>query len=163
MAKEKEKRIALDYYITGMTAKAIAEIVNVNEKTIGNWITTGNWKNLRDSNLNSDEHSIKNIKSLISEFTEQQIELVNLIKEAQASGDKEEVALLRKQSSFISQEVAIQNKALENLEKKQKTTLTQYLKIMHDVFKQMQEYDKKLYHDILDFQDYLLQHITRTL
>ena len=161
MAKEKEKRIAFDYYTNqGLTAKAIADIVNVSEKTIGNWVDAGNWKAVRDANLNSSQSTFKNIKDLVSELTEQRLEINIEIKEAKELGDNEKVLSLRKQASAISQEVAIQNKALEKLEKEAKVSLGVYLEVMHDVFKNLEHYDKQLYLKTLDFQEIHLSTIS---
>lgn len=163
MAKDKEKRIAFDYYTTqGMTAKAISNIINVNEKTIGKWVDDGNWKAVRDANINSDHHQQKNIKALISELTEQQLEVMQSIKKAQSTGNKVELENLRKQSSAISQEVAVQSKALERISEN-KLSLSSYLLVMDDVFKSLQEYDRLLYQKTIDFQESHLQNISLKL
>lgn len=163
MAKEREKRIAFDYYTKqGLTAKAISDIIGVTEKTISGWVTKGNWKSLRDAHINSEEHQISNIKALISELTEQHIGILEQIKEAQHNNDKPLVELLRKQSSYLSQEVAIQTKALERVSGN-KLTLAVYLKVMNDIFQNLQEYDKTLYASTLDFQETHLQNISLKL
>lgn len=163
MAKEKEKRIAFDYYTNqGMTAKAISDIINVSEKTIGTWVEKGNWKSVRDANINSPKNQAQNIKELISELTEQQLQIAGEIKMAKESGDKNLVAELRKQSSALSQEVAIQTKALERIDD-QKLSLSTYLAVMSDVFQAMDEYDKDLYKKTLEFQESHLQTISLKL
>lgn len=154
MAKEKEKRIAFDYYTNqGLTAKAISEIVNVSEKTMGDWIEKGNWKGVRDANMNSSQSTARNIKDLISELTEQRLELNQEIKEAKKQGDNNLVLSLRKQAAALSQEVAIQNKAIEKLEKESKISLGVYLEVMADIFKNLEHYDKDVYLRTLDFQE----------
>lgn len=160
MAKEKEKRIAFDYYTSqGMTAKAIAEIVNVNEKTIGNWIDKGNWKAVRDANLNSSKNQELNIKELISELTEQQLDISEQIKLAKANNNNEEVSKLRRESAAISQEVAIQTKALERISSN-KISLSTFLTVMTDIFQELEQFDKIIYNQTLDFQESYLQHIS---
>lgn len=154
MAKEKEKRIAFDYYTNqGLTAKAISEIVNVSEKTIGDWVEKGKWKGVRDSNMNSSQNRASKIKELISELTEQQLEISEEIKSAKAVGDKERVIALRQQSASISQEVAIQTKALERMDSENKISLGIYLEVMTDLFKNLEHYDKDVYLKTLDFQE----------
>ncbi|WP_300978921.1 DUF1804 family protein [Flavobacterium sp.] len=154
MAKEKEKRIAFDYYTNqGFTAKAISEIVNVSEKTIGDWVEKGNWKSVRDANMNSSQSTFRNIKDLVSELTEQRLDINREIKEAKELGDNNLVLSLRKQAAAISQEVAIQNKALEKLEKENKIALGTYLEVMNDIFKNLENYDKDIYLKTLDFQE----------
>ena len=154
MAKDKEKRIAFDYYTNqGLTAKAIADIVNVSEKTIGDWVEKGNWKAVRDANLNGAQTRSANIKELISELTDQQLEINIEIKEAKAIGDKDRVIALRKQSATISQEVAIQTKALERMDSDNKISLSTYLEVMNDIFKNLEHFDKDVYLKTLDFQE----------
>jgi len=154
MAKEKEKRIAFDYYTNqGFTAKAISEIVNVSEKTIGDWVEKGNWKSVRDANMNSSQNRASKIKELISELTEQQLEINIEVKLAKAEGDKRLVIALRQQSASISQEVAIQTKALERMDSDNKISLGVYLEVMTDVFKNLEHYDKNIYLKTLDFQE----------
>lgn len=154
MAKEKEKRIAFDYYTNqGFTAKAISEIVNVSEKTIGDWVEKGNWKSVRDANLNGAQTRSANIKELISELTDQQLEINIEIKEAKAIGDKDRVIALRQQSATISQEVAIQTKALERMDSDNKISLSTYLEVMNDIFKNLEHFDKDVYLKTLDFQE----------
>lgn len=154
MAKEKEKRIAFDYYTNqGFTAKAISEIVNVNEKTIGDWVEKGNWKSVRDANVNSSKNQAQKIKEFISELTDQQLEINIDIKGAKAVGDKNLVSELRKQSSALSQEVAIQTKALERLDNDNRISLGTYLEVMTNIFKNLEHYDKAIYLKTLDFQD----------
>ncbi len=146
MAKDKEKRIAFDYYTNqGLTAKAIADIVNVSEKTIGDWVEKGNWKAVRDANLNGAQTRSANIKELISELTDQQLEINIEIKEAKAIGDKVRVIALRQQSATISQEVAIQTKALERMDSDNKISLSTYLEVMNDIFKNLEHFDKDVY------------------
>lgn len=160
MAKDKEKRIAFDYYTKqGLTAKAISEIIPVSEKTIGAWVEAGKWKAVRDANVNTSLNQANNIKELISEMTEQQLQIAEEIKTAKATGDNNLVSELRKQSSALSQEVAIQTKALERLEDG-KLSLSTYLSVMNDIFQGLEQYDKNIYHNTLEFQESHLQTIS---
>lgn len=163
MAKDREKRIAFDYYTNqGMTAKAISDIVGVAEKTIGSWVEKGNWKAVRDANVNSTKNQASNIKELISELTDQQLTIAEEIKEAKANNDKNLVAELRKQSSALSQEVAIQTKALERIDDN-KLSLSTYLTVMTDIFQALENFDKDAYQKTLDFQESHLQTISLKL
>lgn len=154
MAKEKEKRIAFDYYTSqGLTAKEIADMLSVTEKTVGEWVEKGNWKAVRDAKVNGATKRSTNIKELISELTDQQLDLVIEIKQAKAQGDKEMVISLRQQSAALSQEVAIQTKALERMDTDNKISLSSYLDVMNDIFKNLEHYDKDVYLKTLDFQE----------
>jgi hypothetical protein len=90
---------------------------------------------------------------LVSELTEQRLDINREIKEAKELGDNNLVLALRKQAAAISQEVAIQNKALEKLEKENKIALGTYLEVMNDIFKNLENYDKDIYLKTLDFQE----------
>lgn len=154
MAKEKEKRIAFDYYTNqGFTAKAISEIVNVSEKTIGDWVEKGNWRAVREANVHSAKKHTENTKELISALTEQQIGINDEIKIAKENGDRDEIISLRKQSAALSQEVAIHKKALDKFETENKIIFSVYLEIMEDIFKNLEHYDKTIYLKTLDFQE----------
>ena len=62
----------------------------------------------------------------------------------------------------MSQEVAIQTKALERLEDG-KLSLSTYLTVMNDIFQALEQTDKDLYHKTLDFQETHLQTISLKL
>lgn len=161
MAKTKEQKIAFDYYTKqGLTARAIAEILGVTEKTIGRWIESGNWKDLRIAEQSGTQNTYQNLKDLIGALTEQRLELISEINAAKKIGDNETVTKLLKQAAALSQEVAIQNKAIEKTEKERRITLTVYLEVMQDIFKNLEHYDKNLYLQTLDFQDNHLETIT---
>ena len=154
MAKVKEKRIAFDYYTKDhKTAKEIADMLNLAEKTVGDWVKSGNWKSIRDANINSTHNQTQKIKELISELTDQQLDIAEDIKAAKTSGDKNMVIELRKQSSALSQEVAIQTKALERVDSDNKISLSIYLEVQTDIFKNLEHYDKNLYLKTIDFQE----------
>lgn len=61
--------------------------------------------------------------------------------------------LLRQQSATISQEVAIQTKALERMDSDNKISLSTYLEVMNDIFKNLEHFDKDVYLKTLDFQE----------
>ena len=50
------------------------------------------------------------------------------------------------------------NKTLENFDKENKVSLSNYIHVMEEVFKDLLAFDSKLYKDTLDFQD---QHINK--
>ncbi len=57
MAKDKEKRLAKELYLQGKSQKEIAMLTGVTEKTISRWVTTGNWKTIRDAKVNTGNKS----------------------------------------------------------------------------------------------------------
>ncbi|HLT52600.1 MAG TPA: hypothetical protein VKZ97_01845, partial [Flavobacteriaceae bacterium] len=119
MAKHKEKEVAKKYFIEFCkTQKEIAEDLGLTEKTVGKWVSDGNWKALRDARINSSQNQATNIKSLISDLTDRAIEVNEKIKLIEAKGksattvEKDELLEHKKESTRISQEVAMYNKTL---------------------------------------------------
>src|SRR5690606_40963419 len=87
MAKHKEKEVAKKYFIEFCkTQKEIAEDLGLTEKTVGKWVSDGNWKALRDARINSSQNQATNIKSLISDLTDRAIEVNEKIKLIEAKG-----------------------------------------------------------------------------
>lgn len=161
MAKNKEQKIAFDYYTKqGLTAKDISKIIGVTEKTIGRWAEVGAWKEVRIAEMGSAENTYKNLKELIGSLTEQRLELIKEINEAKKLGETAKVTMLLRQAAALSQEVAIQNKAIEKTEKERRITLTVYLEVMQDIFRNLERFDKSIYMQTLDFQDQHLEYIT---
>lgn len=164
MAKKKEKGLAKRLFIEKLMAqKEIAETVNVTEKTIGNWVAAGNWRQLRDAKLNNSESRTENIKKVIEELTNMTLQTLEKIKIAEAQGDQGELLELKKETTRISQEVAMYQKALERLEKEFKISLSTYLEVMEDIFEALMKWDKKAYLKTVDFQKEHLQHIAEKL
>jgi len=169
MAKKGEQAAAKKMFIEFFKdQKEIAEDLGVSEKTIGAWVKKGKWKALRDAKINSRENQAENLKSLISEYTDKAIEVMNKIKLIEAKGksmdatEKDELIDLKKESTRISQEVAMYNKTLTQFQTA-KLPLGTYLEVMEDLFKELQAYDKDLYMKTLDFQRYQLQNVAQKL
>lgn len=173
MAKEKEKNSARIFYTEhGKTAKWIANTLNVTEKTVGNWIAKYKWKELRNANENSVEQQVENIKEIINEIVEDRRTarlhlntLKPLLKIAKDNGDTDEIQSIKDQISDLRRDIVScddgaskWNKTLENLDKNNKVSLSTYIQVMEDIFKDLQNYDPKLYSQSLDFQE---QHINK--
>lgn len=169
MAKHREREVAKKFFIEYFkTQKEIAEDLGITEKTVGKWVAEGNWKALRDAKLNSNEQQVANLKSLIGEYTEKALAILEQIKVLEAKGksitpaEKDELVELKKESTRISQEVAMYNKTLTQ-HQSNKLPLSTYLEVMEDIFKAMQGFDKDTYLKTLDFQKAHLQTIANTL
>lgn len=153
MAKDKEKQSAYLLYVVQMrTAKETALIVNVQEKTVGEWIKKGNWKAERNARMNRDKSRADKVKEVIDNLAEQSIEISKEIEAAKILKDKELVFDLNKRAVAISQQVAMYNKVLANIDKDAKISLETYLTIMELVFAALQSYDHAIYLKTLDFQ-----------
>lgn len=164
MAKKKERGLAKRLFIDKlMSQKEIAETVNVTEKTISNWVNDGNWRQLRDAKLNNSKSRTENIKKVIEELTNMTLQTLKKIKIAEAEGNQDELLELKKETTRISQEVAMYQKALERLEKEFKISLSTYLEVMEDIFEALMKWDKKVYLKTVDFQREHLQEIAEKL
>lgn len=158
MAKDREKQSAYLLYVVQMrTAKEVAALVNVQEKTVGEWIKAGNWKSERMARMNTDKNRADKVKEVIDNLADQSIEITKELEAAKLLRDKESIFDLNKQLVAISQQVAMYNKVLTNIEKDSKISLDVYLKIMDMVFNDLQNFDNSLYMKSLDFQTHHMQ------
>lgn len=164
MAKNKERQKAYEMFVEMFkTQKEIADFLEVSEKTVGDWVKKGNWKNERDARMNSHKTQTQNIHDLISDLTEEAQDLTERIRDAEARGDKTEATDLKKQRLLISQEVSSYNKTLEKIDKENKFTLSTYIDIQEDIFQALKEFDPALYFKTIDFQKQHIQHKSQTL
>lgn len=162
--KDKQKALCKELYFKGdMTQKELAEKIGVTPKTVGLWIKNGHWREERNARHNSRKERVNRIKDIISSLTDDHLEILAKIKHAKSSDDKEALELLRKQSAALSQEIAIQTKALERIDKEHKISLSTYLEVMENIFNAMREHDRELYVTSLDFQQEHLQNVAEKL
>lgn len=160
MAKTQERKAAKEFYIKGKDQKDIARLVGVAEKTISQWVLKYGWKGERDARLNGSKNRINSIKEVIGKLTDQRLDLFEKAKTAQDDGDKEESLSLSKQAASIADEISKYNKTLENLDDKNRMSLSTYLEVMDDIFNQLHKKHPKLYLQLLDFQEEHLSHIS---
>lgn len=173
MAKEKEKQLARIYYIEqGKTAKFISEKLSLTPKTVGNWIAKYGWKELRNAKENGVDKRIDNIKEVIDGIIEDRGAARSLLSKskldlakAQADGETEEakrfkdlVTDTRKDIVGFDDAISKWNKTLENFDKENKISLSNYIHVMEELFKDLQNFDQPLYLKTLEFQE---QHINK--
>lgn len=152
--KAVEKRAARIYYVEQLkTAKEIAQLCNCTEKTIGSWIEAGGWKKERDARLNSCDNQTARIRELISVLSERSLEIEKQIKTELGRGNKVEAADLREESIKIGDQVSKWNKTLEGMDKENRISLSTYLEIMDDIFKNIQLEHPELHMQLLNFQE----------
>ncbi len=156
--KDKEKKTARILYVEqGRTAKDIASLVNVTEKTVSAWVQKFGWRSARNANITSRDNRIENIRKIIDGFASDRLELQTQIKElVKDKGDKEQIAELRKETAKIDSGVANWNKTLENVDKNSRVTLSTYLYVTDNIFKALQMFDTKLYMQSIPFME---QHV----
>lgn len=164
MAKKKEQKIAKELYVNqGLTAKAIAEKGLATEKTIGNWVNKYGWKKLRDAKQNSSELRADRIAQVIETLTDQRLELFQSITRAKEQKDKDLLSQLQKEAVSIDDAISKWNKTLENLNKESRISLSIYLEVMEDIFKNLQAFDPGIHQTTLDFQEEHLNTISMKL
>lgn len=156
---ENKKIIAKRMFINERrTAKEIAAILEVAQKTVGEWIKKQGWKEEREARAVSPGKRSENIEMIISGMAEKRVRLERQIEEEEAKKepDMTTVETIRKNIAAIDYGVANWNKSLVNVQKEGKTTLTQYLQVMDDIFTSMRQYDYQLFLKTVDFQE---QHV----
>lgn len=150
MAKERERRMAKELYMQGKTAKEVARLVGVTEKTVSRWVAKYNWKTLRDAKIYSAKSKVDNIKQILADLAE---ETVAINREIEKETDKEKLIDLRKRRNQLADEAAKWNKALEKLDNQNQVSLSTYIAIMEEIFNALKVYDEKLFYQTLDFQE----------
>jgi len=154
MAKERERRTAHILYVEQKkTAKEVADLVGVSEKTLSDWVTKFNWKTERDARNTSPTQRIGNIESIIAGLAEERIELSRRLHESEKAGNKEEVDEIRRNISKLDDAVSKWNKTLRDINKEARIPLATYLEVMQTIFEALQHYNTKLFMQTLDFQE----------
>lgn len=153
MAKEREKQSAYLLYVVQLKpANEVAALCKVQPKTVGDWIKKGNWKAERNAKLNNSKNQADRVKDLIDSLSEVSIGLLKELDKAKREDDKEAVEFINKQLVANSQQVAMYNKTLQNIDKDAKISLGIYIEIMEMIFSDLQVYDYATYMKTLDFQ-----------
>lgn len=156
MAKDKERKTARILYVEQRkTAKYIAELVGVSEKTVANWIQKYGWKAARNAKVTSSDNQIMNIKQIINDFAQDRIDLQAELKDISATdGDKERISEIRQDMARIDAGVANWNKTLAQVDDESKITLSTYLNIMDKIFDALRDFDVKTYMQTVPFQEF---------
>lgn len=160
MAKDKERKLAKKLYMQGKTGKDIANIVNVEPKTISNWAIKYGWKAEREARVNSTTTEVTNLRTILSDITEKKIENMRDIELARKSKDQDKLDELYGVQRRIADEYSKWNKRLREIEGQDKVELATYIHVMEELFKAIQKYDPKLFMKLLDFQEQHLEDIS---
>ena len=144
---------AKEMFIKGAQQKEIAQKLNISTVSVSKWANEGCWKVERDARATSAKSRVENIHSIIGLLSEQQMELLKKIAEAENAADIEAAKELRKQSDGIADHVSKWNRTLKDIDKENRISLSVYLDVMDDIFRHLKSYDLELYHKTLDFQE----------
>lgn len=169
MAKDKERKTARILYVEqGKTAKEIAGLLNVAEKTISAWVNKYAWKAAQTAKITNRENRISNIRKIIDGFAQDRLDFSRQIAEMSkeknnySTSEKRkkeinsQITELRQELARIDSGVANWNKTLENIDKTSRISLSIYLYVMKKTFSSLQKFNPKLFMKTLDFQE---QHI----
>lgn len=156
MAKDRERRLAEELYIKQRkTAKEVAKLVHVTEKTLGRWVEDYGWKERRNADMSSLKSGIENINALINIYAERAIKLesddtdfsdwtTKEIADAKKDQVKEKVSLI--------DSIAKLNKAKDNFEKEHRIPYNVYINVTEQLMAaQLEKLAPKVHGEILDF------------
>lgn len=164
MAKRKEREVAKKLFVDQhMNQKDIAAQLDVTEKTVGVWVRKYNWLTIRDAKLNNSKNRSENIKKVIEELTNMTLKNIEQIKQAEVDGETDRILTLKKETTRISQEVAMYQKALEKMDKDYKISLSTYIDVMENIFEELSRWNQKVFLKTIDFQKEHLQSIADKL
>lgn len=161
--KNSEKTAYLLYVEQGYNHKEIAQKLGVNERTVGRWVEKNNWKSARDAYVNAPTKQIGNIKEVISDLTEQTLELQKERRACIANSDKARVKEINMELVGLADQISKWNKSLTVMDKDNRITLNVYMDVMEDVFKCMHASNPDLHFKTLDFQESHVRYITQKL
>lgn len=147
--KQREYDLARIYYVEqGLTAKGIAAKLNVQEKTVGNWVNENDeaWKKER---LARETGPNTLLNALYTALEAAALKMAKL-----ESGEKVEGEDL----NSIADRISKINKSIDNAKKDTKPSLRIYIHCIETFMKALKADNPKLYIDLIDFQE---RHITR--
>jgi transposase len=154
MAKEDARKLAYIYFVEHLlTQKEAGEKAGVSKNTMTAWVSDGNWKQERDARIFSTNQRAENIKSVLGALAEETVELA---KEMRGTKDRAEAKDIRISLASIADQAAKWNKSLDNIQNKEKISLSVYLSVMEDVFKRMYTQHPHLYNQLIEFQEELI-------
>lgn len=155
MAKDKERRLAEELYVKQRkTAREVAKLVSVTEKTIGDWVDKFGWKERRAAAMSSVKSGVENINALINIYTERAIEIENLedpegLTKAELADYKQNLV---KEKMGLIDSIAKLNKTKENFEKDHRIPYNVYINVTEQIMAaQLDKMKDKHKAEVLDF------------
>lgn len=150
---DKLRQMGYQYIVEqGKTQKEAAAILGVTEKTMSDWATAANWREMRKARQSSATTARENMQSLISLLSEKRLNLEYEINDAKDAGDKDLEIRLRKEAAQVSNEMAYHNKAIGELNREKGITLGQYVDTFDDIFSSLRAYSPDLFERTIEFQ-----------
>lgn len=156
MAKDKERRLAEELFVKQRkTARDVARLVGVTEKTLGKWVDQFGWKERRSASMSNLKAGIENINELINIYTERAIaiEKEEDIPEGLSNKDLGEYKKDRiKEKVGLIDSIAKLNKTKENFEKDHRIPYNVYINVAEQIMAaQIEKMPFSIQPEILDF------------
>lgn len=145
MAKDSERQQARILYIEHcLTAKEIAARLGVSEKTVGNWVDAGNWKEGRLSKQTSADVLLSKYNELMGHLLERRLEF----ERKKVKTDEEKA-----QHAGVLDEMSKLSAMIERLQKDNKVSLRVHIHCLEKFMSALQNIKPKLFSpDLISFQ-----------
>lgn len=149
MAKDEERKKAEGLYIKDRkTAKDIAKILNVTQKTVGRWVDDGNWKDRRNAALGSQKSAEETITKLGNVYAEKLLAL----SQEEPGDDLEERERISKEEMRLGDLIAKLNKYRESFEKDNRIPYNAYINVAEQIMNDaIAKFPKSMLPEVLDF------------
>lgn len=144
MAKNAQRQQARILYIEQcLTAKEIAERLSVTAKTVGDWVEAGNWKEIRLSKQSGTD-------VLVSK----QNELLGVLLDKRLRFEKKNVKSEEEKAEYNSviDEMSKVSAMIERTQKEGRVSLRTHIHCLEKFMSALQNNDKKLFAQLIDFQ-----------
>lgn len=155
MAKDEERKKAEGLYIKDRkTAKDIAKLLGLSEKTVGTWVKKYNWKSRRNAALTNIKTAQENAEKLFNVYAEKLMAL----SQEDPGDDLEERERISKEENRYGDLIAKLNKANERFEKDNRIPYNVYINVAEQIMADaLEKMPKKIQPEVLDFFE---EHIT---
>lgn len=163
MGKTKERTTAKQLYMSGKSQKDIAKLVNVQEKTISNWVSKFGWKQEREARFIGRRTQEENLRKLISDLAEKAIRIESEMELARKRDETNKFLELQTELNRVTDAASKWNKQYEAIVKENKVSLATYIQVMEQIFEAVRKYSPKLYMEMVEFQEEHLTEISLNL
>lgn len=144
MAKDKERQIAQGLYIDQcLTAKEIAEKINVSEKTVGKWVEAGNWRELRLSKQTTTDTLLAKYNELLAALLDKRL---TFEKKKDKSDDE------KWEYNNVIDEMSKVAAMIDRLQKDGRQSLRVHIMCLEKFMASLHQSDAKLFMQLLEFQ-----------
>jgi uncharacterized protein YajQ (UPF0234 family) len=168
MAKLESKEKAFKLYMIGQDNNDIADIVEVQPKTVGDWAKAGKWKEKREAQSLRQETNEENVQKLITYQlrvlnairSEREKRLEELLKDSSIEGN-EKIKELHELLIEKGQPDGLQK--LHTIIKGKDTEWTTYVQVMREFVSELREADSKLATTLTDYVNEFLNNKRKEL